>query len=234
MNNRWSGEHTRDDRNRGGAPARELRGMSDAALLDAALLRDERAWRELARRYRPLVYRCAARVLRRHDPAGSVEDLNEVCGEVWYSLLRDDMHKLRAYDPARGARLSSWLGMLAVNAACDFLRQRARRPPLLYLCPRDDRQGDAAREVPAPEPSALDELLRKERYRIVSALLAGFSRRDRDFVALYFESGLSAEEVAAQMGISVKTVYSKKNKVRVRLASLLRRRGDDSEAALAA
>lgn len=225
MSNLWTGERP--------SGARELSRMTDAALLEAVLLRDERAWRELSQRYRPLVYRCAARVLHRHDPGGSAEDLNEVCGEVWYSLLRDDMHKLRCYDPARGARLSSWLGMLAVNAACDLLRQRSRRPALLTLCPREGR-GDALHEIPATAPSALDELLRKERYDIVSALLSGFSRRDRDFVALYFESGLSAEQVAAQMGISVKTVYSKKNKVRVRLASLLRRRGDDGVAALAA
>ena len=101
----------------------DLRRLSDSALLSAVLRREERAWRELSRRYRPLVYRCVARVLRRHDPGGSAEDLNEVCGDLWYSLLRDDMHKLRCFDPARGARLSSWLGLLSINAACDFLRQ---------------------------------------------------------------------------------------------------------------
>ena len=43
------------------------------------------------------------------------------------------MHKLRLYDPARGTKLGSWIGMIAVNAAYDFLRGVARRPFLDQL-----------------------------------------------------------------------------------------------------
>ena len=38
---------------------------------------------------------------------------------------------------------------------------------------------------------------------------------------LYFGEGLEAEQVAGQMGISVKTVYSKKHKIRLRLESAM-------------
>jgi RNA polymerase sigma-70 factor, ECF subfamily len=40
------------------------------------------------------------------------------------------------------------------------------------------------------------------------------------FLSLYFGRNLSVEEVAAEMGISVKTVYSKKHKLLTRLAAL--------------
>ena len=44
--------------------------------------------------------------------------------------------------------------------------------------------------------------------------------KDRRFVELYYGHGLQPEEVAAAMGISVKTVYSKKNKLRCKLLAI--------------
>ncbi len=202
----------------------ETRGETDAVLLEWVLGKDERAWEELMRRFRPLMFRCIVRVVRKYDSTLSSEDINEIFGDVCVSLLRDDMRKLRAYDPDRGARLGSWLGLLSINAACDFLRQKARRPSLVHLEPREGRDADPLAELPAPQSSALDTLIEKERWRMLSGLLSDFSVRDRRFVELYYGNGLSAEEVATVMGISVKTVYSKKNKLRTRLVALFRKR----------
>jgi RNA polymerase sigma-70 factor (ECF subfamily) len=138
--------------------------------------------------------------------------VNEIFGDMCFNLLRDDMRKLRAYDATRGAKLGSWLGLLAINTAYDYLRQTSRRPMLDRLDGAPDRAGDG--------PSALDDLLQKERWGYLNALLADFSERDRRFVELYYGAGLLPEEVAAAMGISVKTVYSKKNKLRSKLLAL--------------
>jgi RNA polymerase sigma-70 factor (ECF subfamily) len=186
--------------------------MTDGALLGAILGKNEPAWRELLRRFRPLVFRCINKVACKYDALLSSEDANEIFGEVCFNLLRDDMRKLRAWDPARGSKLGSWLGLIAMNTAYDFLRATRRRPRLDKLEPTLER--------PAPEPSALDELLDKERWGYVAALLADFSAKDRRFVELYYGQGLLPEEVAAAMRISVKTVYSKKNKLRTRLEAL--------------
>src|SRR5262245_45975912 len=192
----------------------DLRRTSDDALLQAAMDRDERAWHELLRRYRPLIFRCILRVVKRYGALLSSEDVDEIFGDVCVSILHNDMHKLRAWDPDRGARLGSWLGLLAINVTHDHLRQLSRRPQIVRLEPPRDAEADPMADQPAPDPSALDRLLEKERRTILRRMLSGFSLRDRRFVELYYEAGLSPEEVAAQMGISVKTVYSKKNKVR--------------------
>ncbi len=210
---------------------RDLRLAPDQVILCAVLGRDEPAWHELLRRYRPLIFRCILRVCKRYGATVGNEDINEIFGDVCVNLLRDDMHKLRAYDPARGARLSSWLGLLAINAAHDFLRQSLRRPALVHLQPADGQRSDPLSEQPAEGPSALDRLIEEERRLLLDRLLSDFSTRDRHFVDLYFKSGLSPEEVAAEMGISVKTVYSKKNKVRMRLFQLARRQRHEMVAA---
>lgn len=186
--------------------------LSDTALLATVLVNDDVAWRELLRRFRPLIFRCITKVAGRYEAVLSNEDVNEIFGDVCFNLLRDGMRKLRLYDPARGSKLGSWLGLIAINTTYDYLRQTCRRPLLDKL--------DGAQERPTLEPSALDTLLDKERRDYLNALVVGFSERDRHFVELYYGEGLLPEEVAVRMHISVKTVYSKKNKLRSRLEAL--------------
>ncbi|MDB4968275.1 MAG: polymerase, sigma-24 subunit, subfamily [Myxococcales bacterium] len=186
--------------------------IADGPLLERVLTKDQVAWGELLRRFRGLVFRCITKVSGKYDAVLSNEDVNEIFGDMCFNLLRDDMRKLRAYDPTRGAKLGSWLGLLAINTAYDYLRQTSRRPMLDRLDGSPDRAGDS--------PSALDDLLQKERWGYLNTLLADFSERDRRFVELYYGAGLHPEEVAAAMNISVKTVYSKKNKLRSKLLAL--------------
>jgi RNA polymerase sigma-70 factor (ECF subfamily) len=190
------------------------RALADGPLLGLVLAKHGDAWHELIRRYRALMFRCITRVAAKYDTVLSNEDSNEIFGDMCFNLLRDDMRKLRAYDPGRGAKLSSWLGLLAINTAYDYLRQTARRPLLDKLDQTIDRAGEG--------PNALDSLLEKERWRYLNGLLAEFSDKDRRFVELYYGHGLLPEEVATAMGISVQTVYSKKNKLRTKLLALAR------------
>jgi len=188
------------------------RSLSDTDLLQAVFTKDQAAWRELLRRFRSLIFRCITKVAGKYDAVLSNEDVNEIFGDVCINLLRDDMRKLRVYDPARGSKLGSWLGLLAINTAYDYLRATSRRPLLDKL--------DGAQDRPAAGPSALDALLDKERWDYLNSLMCDFSDRDRRFVELYYGQGMLPEEVAAAMHISVKTVYSKKNKLRTKLEAL--------------
>lgn len=194
------------------APLVDHHLLSDGDLLAAVLTKDQFAWRELIRRFRSLIFRCITKVSGKYDAVLSNEDVNEIFGDVCINLLRDDMRKLRVYDPNRGSKLGSWLGLLAINTAYDYLRATSRRPLLDKL--------DGAQDRPAAEPSALDHLLDKERWDYLNTLMSDFSDRDRRFVELYYGQGLLPEEVAAAMQISVKTVYSKKNKLRTKLEAL--------------
>ncbi|MEZ4364934.1 MAG: sigma-70 family RNA polymerase sigma factor [Kofleriaceae bacterium] len=199
---------------------------TESQLLTRVLNRDGQAWNELVRRYRPLVYRCIGKVTGRAG-GRSGADVDEIYAEVMLQLVRDDMHKLRIYDPARGTKLSSWIGMLSVNAAYDHLRASGRRPMLLADDgPLEPRGAD--------ERSPLLALLEKERWSHFNELLGDFTEKDRTFVDLYFQRGLPPDDVAAQMQISLKTVYSKKHKIRAHLLRCLERlRGDSPIADLA-
>lgn len=187
---------------------------TERQLLHRVLNQDEQAWSEMVRRYRPLIYRCISKVTGRYSPNMTNADVDEIYAEVLISLLRDDMRKLRLYNPHRGTKLSSWVGMISVNAAYDFLRSAGRRPLL-------DRLDGAPNPHEEYDRTPLDELLEKERWSHLNGLLAEFSDKDRKFLQLYYAQGLDAETVASEMSISLKTVYSKKHKIRAHLRRCL-------------
>lgn len=190
-------------------PPAVVAARSDEALLHDVLRRDERAFDELLRRYRALMFRCITRITGRYERVLCAQDADEIYAEVCLLLWSDDLRRLRAFDPRRGMKLGSWLGLLATHATYDHLRKIARRPPHDEL--------SAAPEPFTDGPDPLDRLIAGERHRQLGALTAGLSRRDRDFVALYFGGDQSPEKVARTLRISVKTVYSKKNKITTRL-----------------
>jgi len=186
--------------------------QADLDLLQDILAGDEHAWRELLRRFRSLIYRCITKVTSRVSMAMCEDDLDEIFAELCLNLLRDDMKKLRAYDPSRGTKLSTWIGMLAVNTTYDHLRRRSRFPRLGQ---------DDSPEPASCEPSPLDCLLALERRRALGTLVRHLSSRDRRFVSLYYDQGLEPEQIAEIMSISVVTVYTKKHKIRAKLVSLV-------------
>jgi len=194
---------------------------TDRELLRHVLRSEARGWAELVRRFRPLIYRCITKVTLKYAPSLSSADLDEIYADVMMQLVRDDMHKLRIYNPARGTKLGSWIGMISVNAAYDFLRSAGRRP----LLDKVDGNLDPHEEC---DRTPLDQLIAKERWDHLNSLLSDFTDKDRTFVELYYQKGMEADEIAVEMQISLKTVYSKKHKIRAHLVRVLQNIAGDS------
>ncbi|MCC6555668.1 MAG: sigma-70 family RNA polymerase sigma factor [Polyangiaceae bacterium] len=173
----------------------------------------ERAWRQFHARYDRLILRCITRVTGRFTNVVGQDDIREIYATLFVQLLSADMHKLRSFDPERGNRLSSWIGLLAINCAYDYLRSKRREP---HRAPLTE-----AETLCSSLPSPLESAERRERAAIVAGVLREFSERDREFVSLYFTEGLPADEVAQRMQISLKTVYSKRHKIQSRLEAML-------------
>ena len=183
----------------------------DATLIQRLLSNDEDAWRVFDERYyRPLLG-VISRVTRRFPLLAGTDHLEEIYGSLCLRLLKDDKRRLRSFDPTRGTPLGSWLCALARNSAHDFLRSHRRQPGLCKL-------GEDFLEVEAPSdsPDAFSICSEREQARALSQLVEDLSERDREFLGAYLQ-GFEPEQIAAQLGISVSTVYSKKHKILARL-----------------
>jgi len=187
--------------------------LDDAHLVCALIADDPRAWREFNARFSRLVLSTISRVTARFSGIVSQEDLREIYATFCVQLLANDKLKLRSFDPTRGNKLSTWLGLLASHTAYDFLRGARREPRRAAMSEAEDLSSS----LPDPCESAL----MRERADLVSQLLSNFTDKDRAFIQLYFGEGLAPEIVADRLNISVKTVYSKKHKIQARLQALL-------------
>lgn len=185
----------------------------DDELRTRMLAREARAWREFHARFDRLILRCIHRVVVRFPRSLGSEDVRDIYAQFLLSLTARDMHKLRTFSPERGNKLSSWIGMLATHAAWDYVRSSARAPQPTPL--------SEATSTPTPCATPYEDVLRKQRWSKLSDVLQTFSEKDRTFMRLYYIDGLSPEEVAKEMAISVKTVYSKKHKIQTKLQEVL-------------
>lgn len=192
--------------------ASTLTREQELALLDRLIAGDEDAWRQFSEQYGRLIHRCIRKATYRFTAVVRGEDEREIYSNLLVQLLANDKRKLRRFEAGRGSRLSTWLGLLATNAAYDYLRGLRREIPRVPLseavCTRCE------------DASPYDEVEQRQRSRIVDRLLSKLSDKDRQFVALYFDRGMSPEAVADVMNISVKTVYSKKHKIQSRLEGI--------------
>lgn len=195
------------------SPADPSEVESEAMLLAGMIADQERAWREFNDRYARLIYRCITRVTARFSAVVGPDDVREIYAMLCVQLLANDKRKLRSFEPGRGNKLGSWIGMLAIHSAYDYLRSLKREPKRGTL---SEAEGLSS-ELPDPH----DVCVLRQQVGIVGEILGEFSDKDREFITLYYGEGLEPEEIALRMGISVKTVYSKKHKIRSRLEALL-------------
>jgi RNA polymerase sigma-70 factor (ECF subfamily) len=154
----------------------------DRMLADAVVRSgDERAFRTLYRRYSPLLYPFALRVV-----GGSVADAEDVVQETW----------IRAVRQLGGFRwessLRTWLTAIALNLSREVLRKRGRERTEEI----DDQMGLHAR--PSRDSERLD----------LESALARLPEGYRTVLVLHDIEGFTHEEISRQLSIAVGTSKS--------------------------
>lgn len=183
-------------------------------LLRQVLEGEQSAWTRFCQRYESLIVGCVLRVMRRYNATFNSEDLADMVAEVWVTLLRDDLRKLRLYDPQRGYKVASWLGLLATNCTIDQLRLRASETTYL-----EDLSCVDSLLVDSSRPDA--GLEAEEAARLAQRALGQLTREERQFVFHCFHEERNPAELARDLGIAVNTVYSRKFKIREKLVRIV-------------
>jgi RNA polymerase sigma factor (sigma-70 family) len=185
-----------------------------AALLHGRRRADhQRLWAEFVNRYQRLITSCVLKVLRRYGAVFQAEDLDDLVGDVWLTLLRDDMRKLRQYDESRGFRIASFIGLVATNTTIDHLRSRQ-----VEATPLDEvLEGNAV----FCESVTRDSVEDREQAELARQALQSLSNDERAFVLECFHAERSPEELARRLGVTTNTVYSRKFKIREKLARIV-------------
>jgi RNA polymerase sigma factor (sigma-70 family) len=159
---------------------------------------DEKSWREFVRYYEPYIYNILRRMqLNHHDAQDVAQSVNL---KIWDKLPEFN------YDSSKG-RFRSWLCSVAVNEARMFLRSRRRCEKAVDRI-EIEKTGSWLREVDNPE---IEKLAEEEWITYVTALawknvegrIDPSAKRAFELVS----KGRKPDEVAAELGLSVNTVY---------------------------
>jgi RNA polymerase sigma-70 factor (ECF subfamily) len=167
------------------------------------------ALRPLYERYKDRVYNTAYRVTG--DP--------EVAEDVTHDVFVRVYERLRQF--RRRSRFSSWLYRVTVNLATDVARRRGRERWLFAV--RFGVTPGSREPMTARESGPLRSAESAEAAEEVSRAVAELSPKLRSVVALRYFEGLSYEEVAEVLEVSVGTVKSRLSRAHKRLSVRLER-----------
>lgn len=165
----------------------------EKTLIAKAAKGDTRAFERLIIPYEKKVYRIAWHVFR-HD-----EDASDAAQEVFVKLYRN-LGKFR-FDSA----FSTWLYRLAMNTCIDEYRKRKRH---MEHTVKLDYPLSADGETPE------ETVIRKERIQAVRLAISQLGDDHKRIIILRDIQGLSYDEVAEILGISLGTVKSRLSRAR--------------------
>jgi RNA polymerase sigma factor (sigma-70 family) len=169
----------------GAPPALHVARLSldDLYLASACAEGDERAWEECAARHFGFIRDFARRRLR--GPLAE-ETANQVIADLW------QRGKLARFSGRSSLR--TWLGAVVAHAALNAAK--AERPSLpLDAGPASGARAGAPRDADPSEAAGLVA-------ELVSRAIAGLGADDRLLLLLYFEQGLTLDEIAPLLGRS--------------------------------
>jgi RNA polymerase sigma-70 factor (ECF subfamily) len=182
--------------------------QTDRELITRLLRGEAGSWREFQVRFDRLVRRQVERVCRGFARALGSDEMEEIRAEFYLSLVDREMRKLRLFDPTRGLKLSSWVALLAGNAARDFLRAHRRRPATLSATGEVDRVDDR---------DLFEETANRERCARALDALRSFPAQDQRLLLMLHVEEASVDEIAGACGGSEKTVYTRAHRIRAQV-----------------
>jgi RNA polymerase sigma-70 factor (ECF subfamily) len=189
----------------------------EAQLVECCRGGDAQAWEDLFDRH----YAATGRFLAQMSPDFSREDVEEVCQEVFLSVVRN----LEAFHGR--SRLQTWIFRIAVNKAHDFRqKQRAAKRgggTVARSLQEEDPTTGLTLEFPDSGLTPDLALLRSEHLDLVGRAVENLSGRYREVVELRYFANLSYEEIARELDLNPKTVSSRLSKSLDRLAVITRR-----------
>lgn len=185
--------------------SREPADRSDNELVALSLAGEDRAFAEIVRRHRDVLFRIAVASL------GNADDALDAVQDIFVAAHT----ALQRFDGTRPLR--PWLMAIALNRCRDIARRRRVRRLLTFALPIDDNVERIAQDIPDAETTTAD---REELARTVKAI-ANLPAALREPLILHTVSGHSQTETASLLKISEKAVETRLRRARQQLRSAL-------------
>jgi RNA polymerase sigma-70 factor (ECF subfamily) len=186
-----------------GAALAKSSASDDAALVQLALLGDQRAFQGLVERHQERLFR-----LVRHYARSSAE-VEDVVQDTFLKAFR----RLESFQ--HQSSFATWIARIAVNTALDSAKRRARSP--VHTVEEIEESAGPERSVNAPDA----RLEREEVARITQDVLEHLPDIFRTVLVLREFEGMAYQDIADLLSISIGTVESRLFRARARFKERL-------------
>jgi RNA polymerase sigma-70 factor (ECF subfamily) len=185
--------------------------MDEHALIEAARNGELPAFNQLVMRYQSMVYNLAYRILSNPDAAADATQ------DAFFSAYK-------AMRKFRGGSFKAWLLRIVTNACYDQLRAKQRRPTSSL----DDLPVEADHTSLLLDSSEQPDhfVERQELNRVIQTGISTLPVEQRTVLVLCDIQGLSYQEIAETLGLSLGTVKSRLSRARSKLRDYLWQQGE--------
>jgi len=192
--------------------------QEDRHLLSRCLDGDREASELFVRQFSGLIYHSVRHTLAAKDIPFSNEDLEDLHNTIFLHLFENRCRKLSQYQGKNGCSLASWLRVVSVRIVLNHIRDRGS-----YKAFQQEKQApfENLSVQDKEELGPLASMEKAEQRRLLQSAIQLLSPRDRLFMKLFLEEGLSIEEVAESLGISLQNAYTVKHRIVQKLRSHL-------------
>ena len=176
---------------------------TDAEIVSRVLEGDAELYRLLVERHSPAVFNAALRLVGQRETAADITQ--ETFLRAYQALHR--------FDPARP--LTPWLCRIAVNLALNWLK---RRRPTVSL---DNPEASFGLSDSNPAADPQNMVLRQERQQMLHRAILSLPPEQRAIIELRHFQGLSYQEIAASLNLTLANVKTRLFRARRHLRQIL-------------
>lgn len=177
---------------------------SDEILMGRIKSGDHAAFAVLVRRHTDRFYAAAYRLCGRADEAEDI--VQDAFLKLW--------NKPDVYDPARGAKFTTWFYRVVTNLTLDRMRRHKKQ-----------HGSDVLELMPDKSAGADEVMVTTEEQKSLEAAIRALPERQRVALNLCFYEGLSNKEAADILGVGVKGLESLLMRAKAGVRDALTRQG---------
>lgn len=165
-------------------------------------------WEWFVKKYSRLIWHSIHKTFKLYSYKASSEDCEDIYGAIFVSLVEDDFKRLKTFKGEGACSLSTWLSVIAVRKAIDYLRRdnAYKMEDLADIGPEILGQIRDTKYCPAK----VFELAQRE--TLVGEAVERLKPEDKTIASMLL-SGMDAVDIAESLGVEAGYVHSRKHRI---------------------
>ncbi len=187
-----------------------IENLTDFELIQKCLdNEDKAAWEAFVRRYSKLIWNTIHKTFHTYSFRYSNEDTEDMYSSAFLSLIENDFKKLRQFRRENACTVSTYLTIITSRMTIDYMRKDKGR----FMIEPIREDGEVWEKVPDGKFRP-DELVEKKQVdESLKRTIDSLSPKDGMIYDLLYNKGISPEDAAKTLGLTVSAVYTRKHRI---------------------